>query len=814
MYKIFSKEEVYKNTLEYFKGDELASNVWIDKYCLKDKEGRYLELTPDDMHHRLAKEFVRIEEKYLNPLNEEEVYELLKEFKYFIPAGSPMFGMGNNSSIVSLSNCFFIGNYGDSYSSILRTDQEAIQLYKRRGGVGIDISHLRSKGSPVSNSAGSSTGAVSFMERYSNSARECGQGGRRAALIITMNINHPDIEDFITIKEDLTKITGANISVKVNDLYMQKLSESSNLLKWNKLIHQIWENAEPGILFWDTVKKESTSESYPQFAVQGVNPCSEITLSPFECCRLGHINLYSFVVNPFTNKAWFDFKKYIECIKKSYRLMDNLVDLDIEKINLIISKINNDPEDEETKLTELNLWKKILDKTIRGRRIGLGYTALADTLAALNMKYGSDSSLQLVHDITKTLAIISYETSIKLALERGCFPEWDISEIENSKDNFLNRIYNNLDEEYTELWKKAGRRNISSLTIAPTGSTSILAENCTSGIEPVYQLSYKRRRKLEKGDSKITFVDSKGDGWEEYVVLHPKFKNWWKQNWHHLIPSLFDLEDYKKLEDFNNEELNYIKLVSPYNKSTAYELNPIDKIKLIATAQKWIDCAISNTLNFKENITEEELSEAIILAWKMGLKGFSCYRENSRTGVLVSNKSQKSIKFVPHNAPKRPKELPCDIYTLTIHGQQYIVAIGMLEKKPYEVFAFKFNSKFNLKQGYIKKITKGRYDILTLNKETYSENITAEMSQVEEDKTRLISVSLRHGANIKFLVEQLLKTKGNGFQDFSKVVARCLKKYIVENEEVTGEVCPECGSKLKYVDGCVSCSSNCGYSKC
>ena len=785
---MYSESEVRESTLKYFSGDEMLTNIWIDKYCLKNTKGDYLEKSPLDMFGRLAKELSRIENKYQNPISYDEIYSLIKDFKYFILAGSPLFGIGNNDSIVSISNCFFLGNHGDSYSSILRTDQEAVQLYKRRGGVGIDISHLRPKNSPVTNSAGTSTGAVSFMERFSNSARETGQNGRRAALMISIDVNHPDVEDFITIKSDTSKITGANVSVKVDDNFMKAVDYARGLPLWQKLIHQTWNNAEPGLLYWSTIQKESPSDAYEDFKVQGVNPCSEIVLSDYECCRLGHMNLYSFVVNPFTDKAYFDYDSFKEKVAKSYRLMDNLVDLDIEKMDQILDKIEKDPEDASTKAIEKELWLNIKDKTIRGRRVGLGYTGMADAMAALGVKYGSKEGISFVGELTKQLALSTYKSSINLAKERGAFPEFNYhKEVDRP---FIDRIYNELDEEWKCSYGDYGRRNITSLTVAPTGTTSLMAGNISSGIEPVYQLSYKRRRKVNEDNPNKSFQDKKGDWWEEYEVLHSKYKEY--------IGISGDM--------YNTE--------SPYHGTTAYEITPEQKVRTIAAAQKWIDSAISNTLNFKENATEEEISDAAILAWKLGLKGFTCYRDNCRSGVLVSNNTKENTTFKTNNAPKRPKYVPCDIFTPTTHGQQYVVAVGIIENMPYEVFAFKFDGKFNLDKGYIKKVNRGRYDIVTLDKEVCSEDITSEMSQVEEDRTRLISWGLRHGGGIKFLVEQLGKAKGNGFQSFSRVIARTLKRYIKDNDAVSGATCDNCGSTdLVYKDGCQSCNS-CGNSLC
>jgi len=1140
---MYTLEEVKKKTLEYFGGDDLASNVWIDKYCLRDKEGNYLEDSPRMMYERLSAEFYKIENKYPNPLTYEEIYELISS-QIILPGGSLLYGIGNNYSISSLGNCFVIGNDADSYGGICTTDQEQVQLMKRRAGVGHDISHLRSKGSPTTNSAKTSSGIVPFMERYSNSTREVAQDGRRGALMLSIDIDHPQSEDFITAKDDTTKVTGANISVKVDDAFMQAVeldsfyplntNESFIPIKakdlWNKLVHQAWKSAEPGLLFWDKIKSESipscygkeweetstnpcvtgetliltdngyypiidlvdteinvwngkefsntvpkitginqkilkislsdgrtlkctpkhtwytwkgfskggisikkeakelqvgdklekynfpvvcygttvkTSIAYTQgfysgdgnknsqtiwlydekiklapylegvlrpsvfitptggkrqsfrltfknnsknwvpineysiksrldwlagvidsdgtatiegglqivsvnkkflskvqtlLSTLGVNSkickgstegfrtmpngkggykdfycqeanrilvsafemqnlvklglnthrvnftqyspnrdasrfvtvvsieqqeeledfvycfteekehkgifngiltgqCGEIPLCPYDSCRLLSVNLTKFVDNPFTDKAAFNWDRFKYVVYIAQKLMDDVIDLEEEKINRILNKIENDPEDEKIKAIEKDLWIKIKGKLLEGRRTGLSAIGLADTLAMLGYSYSG--GINFAESIYKNFAISAYKSSIDMAKDRGAFPIFDINKEVDLEDGqslnpFIDRIMNTINEEgewKVEDYINYGRRNIAILTIPPSGTISLLAR-ISSGIEPVYQLSYKRRRKVDPNHPNISFVDKNGDCWEEYEVFHPKYKEW-------LDSRVKIMEKYGETP-FDN----------PYHGSTAYELNPIDRVKMQGAIQKWIDHSISSTINLFKNTTEEQVSEIYLEAWKQDLKGITIYRDGSRDGVLYTDSSQKDTKFVTNNAPKRPKILAGEVFTPSIKGNEYIVIVGLFENKPYEVFACKNN--WNLKGHHhcdVIKKTKGRYDV-NIKDVLYIENITSEMSQIEEDKTRLISVSLRHGADIQFLVEQLNKAKSNGFQDFSKIVARTLKKYIKENAEVTGATCPNCGSKLKYVDGCESCLSDCGYSKC
>lgn len=805
---MYKESEVEKAALEYFKGDSLAANVWMDKYALK-KDGEYLELTPDDMYKRLAKEFSRIEQKYPNPLSYEETYELLKE-QTILPGGSLLYGIGNNYSISSLGNCFVIGNNADSYGGICATDQEQAQLMKMRAGVGHDISHLRPAESFVSNAAGTSTGAVSFMHRYSNTTREVAQNGRRGALMLTCNINHPDSIDFIKSKSNRTKITGANISVKVDDKFMEIIDNGfcgafpkrNPFDLWKELTHQAWDNAEPGVLFWDTIKRESIPSCYgTNWQEVSTNPCGEIPLCPYDSCRLLSINLTKIVDNPFTDKAKINWGKLKDYAYKAQKLMDDVVDLEEEKINKILEKIENDPEPEEIKAIEKNLWIKIKSKLLEGRRTGLSGIGLADTLAACNISYSN--GIILAEEIYKQLAISAYKSSIDMAKDRGAFPIWDVRlEIDQP---FLNRVYSEFNWSFEEFesYGKYGRRNISLLTIPPSGSISLLA-GISSGIEPVYQLSYKRRRKVDKGHPNVSFVDKNGDCWEEYEVLHPKLKTWFETNVHDIT-----LEQMIQEPDLWRDTMKD----SPYKHSTAYELNPIDRVKMQGTIQKWVDHSISSTINLPKKATEEDVNNIYLTAWKEGLKGITIYREGSRDGVLISNEDKKEV-FNQTTAPKRPKVLRGQVFTPTANGNDYIVVVGLYDDKPYEVFAAR--NSWNLKGSWecdIIKKARGKYDV-NIKDKLYIENITSEMSQIEEDRTRLISVSLRHGADIRFLVEQLNKTKGKGFQDFSKVVARTLKRYIKDNDKVTGTTCENCGSTdLVYKDGCIECNS-CGTSKC
>lgn len=813
---MYTLEEVKKATLEYFGGDDLTSNVWIDKYCLKGNEGELLEDSPDMMYKRLAKEFSRIEQKYPNPISYDEILEKLSSWS-IIPGGSLLYGIGNDFAISSLGNCFVIGNNADSYGGICTLDQEQVQLMKRRAGVGHDISHLRAKGVPTTNSAKTSSGIVPFMERYSNSTREVAQDGRRGALMLSCDIEHPQAEDFITAKDDTTKVTGANISVKVSDEFMGralKMGAHKEMGLWRKLVYQAWKSAEPGLLFWDKIKSESIPSCYgPDWQEVSTNPCGEIPLCPYDSCRLLSINLTKYVLNPFTKDAIMDWESFERDCYIAQKLMDDVIDLEEEKINKILKKIEDDPEDEQIKAIEKNLWLKIKEKLLQGRRTGLSGIGLADTLAMLNISYSS--GIDMAESIYKTLAISAYKSSIDMAKDRGVFPIWDFN-VDNDNP-FLKRIYEQLKDDDWFQCQATGRRNIALLTIPPSGTISLLA-GLSSGIEPVYQLSYKRRRKVEPNHPNVSFTDKNGDCWEEYNVVHPKIILWYQE----LLNKEVDegIEDYTVeqskflLNKRTNEQLEELFKKSPYHGSTAYELNPLDRVKMQGVIQKWVDHSISSTINLPEAATKEDVSKIYLEAWKQGLKGITIYREGSRDGVLYTDKTKDNTTFKTNNAPKRPKVLAGQVFTPTTHGNEYIVIVGLMDGKPYEVFACK--NTWNLKGTYdcsIIKKSRGRYDV-DIKDKLLIEDITSEMSQIEEDKTRLISVSLRHGADIKFLVEQLNKAKGNGFQAFSKVVARTLKRYIKDEEKVTGATCDSCGSdRLIYKDGCVECES-CGIQHC
>jgi ribonucleoside-diphosphate reductase alpha chain len=771
-----NREEVLKSATDWFKGrsngdESLRANVWVDKYCLRDNTGNYLEATPDDMFHRLAKEFAKIESKYPNPLFEEEIYELFKDFRYVIPGGSMLYGIGNKFSYSSLGNCFVIGDETDSYGSILKIDEEQAQLMKRRGGVGHDLSHLRPAGSLVTNAAGTSTGPVSFMDRYSNTTREVAQGGRRGALMLTMNIDHPDIIDFIKSKDDLSKITGANISIKVNDLFMEAVENNNPaaIKIWAPLIHQAWKSAEPGVLFWDTITKNCPANKYPEFHPVSTNPCGEIPLCPYDTCRLMAINLFSFVKDPFTSDAMFDFSKFEEVVTMAQILMDDAVDLEEQKIKKILGKIERDHTTADTKLREQQLWYKILDKLVKGRRTGLSAIGLADCFAALNLKYASEKSIIFADTLYSEFHKAAYNASELLATERGPFPIWDSS---------IDPI---------------ARRNIALLTIPPSGSLSILA-GISSGIEPVFNLSYTRRRKVEQSDN-VVYVDKQGDKWEEYIVWHPVYKNFMDS-----IPKGSVREN-------------------PYYQSTANEIRPYDRIKLQATIQKHIDHSISSTINLPKETTEQQISEIYLTAWRLGCKGITIYREGCRDGILI-NKDEKKTEFKQHDAPKRPVKLDAHIKTVSVQGKKYSVLVGLLDEKPYEVFVLEgekysdaklwLNAKDSFLYTGIVKESSGKYYLNTrTSKDDYiTECLTNEQATI----TRLVSTALRHGTDIKFIVEQLNKTQGD-LTSFTKAIARVLKQYIINGSHLKGSICENCGSKLVVENGCEICKS-CGQTKC
>lgn len=831
---MYIPEEVERSTMEYFSGDKLATKVWMEKYALRNSKGEFLELNPAEMHERLVKEFLRIERSYPSPLSEDRIRALLTHFRFFIPGGSIMFGVGNEYSFSSLGNCFVIGNEADSYGGIFYTDQEQVQLMKRRGGVGHDISHLRSKNSLVSNSAKSSTGAVSFMPRFSNSTREVAQDGRRGALMLSIMINHPDVVDFITSKDDLTKITGANISVKITDEFMYCVEndlpysllfptepttdevQTEVVIKardlWNKIIHQAWKTAEPGVLFWDQVVRESPADCYPQFKSKSTNPCGEVPLSPYDSCRLGSMNVYSYVIAPFTEEARFDYNALLLASYDAQKLMDDVVDLEIEKVDKILRKIESDKESQEIKAVEKQLWLKIRKSLVDGRRTGLGLLGLADAGAALGLRYGSKEFLDFAEKVTQCISEASYSSSILMAVERGCFPIWDYNT--ESENPFIDRVVfgqllHKIGGKILNAYQKAGRRNIANLSIAPTGTLAILAQ-VSSGIEPVFSPFYRRKRKVLNDDA-YTSVDATGDKWFEYNVLHPKFKEWIILQGKKLTTD-FEIID-ETIEHLTEEQLKELVKESPYAGSTANEIDPISKVVMQGRIQKWIDHSISVTHNLPSTVTEEEVSKIYFEAWRNGCKGVTIYRDGSRDGVLTT-KETKTVEFKQHDAPKRPRELECDVFTLNVKNQQFLVVVGLMEGKPYEVFAVKHAGEVVIKHGFVRKAARGVYNVYNSDKSLIIKDITSNMSQVEESTTRLISWGLRHGAGITFLVEQLSKVEGNGFQDFSRVIIRVLKKYIKDGVKPTGHVCENCGSTdLEYRDGCLTCM-NCGSSKC
>ncbi len=836
--KGYSYDEVSKSALKYFNGDELAANVWINKYALKDSQGNIYELTPDDMHRRLAKELARIENKYPNPMRESEIYALLKEFKYVVPQGGPMSGIGNNFQVASLSNCFVIGGgEADSYGGIMKTDEEQVQLMKRRGGVGHDLSHIRPSGSPVMNSAITSTGIVPFMERFSNSTREVAQDGRRGALMLTISIRHPDAEKFIDAKLDGTKVTGANVSVRVDDAFMEAAIKGSSYAQqfpvdskdpkvvkkmdaaalWKKIIHNAWKSAEPGVIFWDTIIRESLPDCYADlgFKTISTNPCGEIPLCPYDSCRLVAINLYSYVENPFTKDATFNFELFRKHVAMAQRIMDDVVDLELEKIEQILNKIGTDPEDEEIKLTERNLWLKIREKCIEGRRTGLGITAEGDMLAALGLTYGTDKALNFSENVHKTLALAAYGSSVEMAKERGAFKVYDAAR--EKKNPFLLRLKNEDEELYKDM-QKYGRRNIALLTIAPTGTTSLMTQT-TSGIEPVFMVSYKRRRKVNPNDKnvRIDFVDGVGDSWEEYRVFHHKFITWLENNGY----------DPDEVAGMDEQALNNIIKKSPYHKATANDVDWVNKVKMQGAIQKWVDHSISVTVNVPENVTEELVADIYVTGWKSGCKGITVYREGSRSGVLVADTKKEESEFTETRAPKRPKVLEADVVRFMNNHEKWIAVIGLYKGRPYEIFTGKAENSFSLpafvNKGWVLKNKNGngktRYDFQYADSDGY--NVTIEGLSRSFDKefwnyAKLISGVLRHGMPVQYAIDMVehLNLNDESLNTWKNGVVRALKKYISGDVEPKDKTCPQCGQEsLVYSEGCLTCKS-CGHSKC
>lgn len=811
-------DEALKESLEYFNGDDLAAQVFLKKYALQTPDGVYVEKTPDDMHRRLAKEFARIEAKYENPLSEDKIYGYLKDFKYIVPQGSPMAGVGNPYQIMSLSNCFVIESPYDSYGGILKTDQEQAQLMKRRGGVGFDISTIRPKGLLTANAAKTTDGIGLFMERYSNTCREVAQGGRRGALMLTISVHHPEIRTFVNIKRDLGKVTGANISVRLSDEFMLAVKEDKNVeLRWpvdekenptvrgsvnaRQLWHEIIESAhasaEPGLLFWDTVKNWSPADAYRKlgFGTVSTNPCGEITLSPYDSCRLLLVNVVSFVKEPFTSKAEIDWKLFAEVVQAAQRMMDDIIDLELECIDKILDKIEKDPEPDDVKTLEKALWNKIKQSAVNGRRTGLGVTAIGDAFAALNVRYGSDESIKLMDEIYKNLAVNSYRSSVQMAKERGSFPVYDY-ELEQNHP-FINRIMDQ-DPELRKEWEKWGRRNIANTTTAPAGSVSVLTQT-TSGIEPAYLLSYTRRRKINPDDTtaRVDFVDNLGDKWQEYNVYHHWFKKWMEVT-----------------GKSNPEE-------SPYHGATSNDIDWTNKVRAQAAAQKWICHSISNTTNVPEDTTIETIKEIYMTGWETGCKGVTVYRDKSRSGVLVSKSTpREDKKFLENHAPKRPEILPCDIYHVQVKGEKWNFFVGLYEDKPYEIFAGRakhIHLPKSRKEGIIKK--NGFYNLYTgegENELKIEDLATVFENPTESAFTRTVSLALRHGVPIQYLVEQIEKgaDKENDMFSLAKGLMRILKRYIKDGTKPSAKKCPECNSsELAYQEGCLTCKS-CGYSKC
>ncbi|MFW6225441.1 MAG: adenosylcobalamin-dependent ribonucleoside-diphosphate reductase [bacterium] len=839
--KSYSRNEVFKKSLEYFKRDTLSADVWINKYSLKDSEGNIYELTPNDMHDRIASELNRIENKYPNPLSKEKIFDLIKDFKYIIPQGSPMAGIGNDLQTTSLSNCFVIGNYSDSYGGIMLTDQEQAQLMKRRGGVGHDLSHIRPKGSPVKNSALTSTGVVPFMERFSNTTREVAQDGRRGALMLSISVKHPDAEDFIDAKMTEGKVTGANISVKLTDEFMECVRDKKPFIQqypidsdnpvftkeidanklWNKIVYNAWKSAEPGLMFWDNITREAIPDCYKEHGFQTVstNPCGEIPLNQYDSCRLLAMNLYSYVENPFTENAKFNWELFEEHAVYAQRFMDDIVDLEIEKIDKILEKIKRDPEPNHIKVIEVDLWEKIKEKAIQGRRTGLGITSEGDMLAALGIIYGSDESIELSTKVHKTLAVSAYKSSIIMAKERGSFEVFDF---QKEKDNpFVKRILNELSDDYINMWKETGRRNIALLTIAPTGSVSLMSQT-TSGIEPVFLPVYTRRRKINPNDknSKVSFVDEVGDSWEEYNVFHPKFKVWAELNGYNVS----DLEKAKP------SEIEKIVKLSPYYKSTSNDVDWVSKVKLQGSVQKWVDHSISVTVNLPNEVSEEIVGKVYKTGWEVGCKGITVYRDGSRSGVLISSsKDKKTNVFNENHAPKRPDLLPCDVYRFQNKGEKWIGFMGLLDNRPYEIFTGlqeSVNIPNNIITGHILKVKnaetdgKSRYDFVYIDKDGYKQEfrgLSRAFNREYWNTGRLISGILRHGMpipNVLQLIDKLNFDNEDSISSWKSGVKRTLKKYIKEGTLVKGETCDNCGStNIIYKEGCMTCM-DCQTSKC
>lgn len=838
---VYTYDQAYEATLKYFGGDELAARVWVSKYALKDSYGNIYELTPDDMHHRIAGEIARIEQKYPHPMSHDEIFSYLKDFRYIVPQGSPMSGIGNDYQVGSLSNCFVIGLDGapDSYGGVIRIDEEQVQLMKRRGGVGHDLSHIRPKGTPVKNSALTSTGLVPFMERYSNSTREVAQDGRRGALMLTVSIKHPDSEAFIDAKLTEGKITGANVSVRIDDAFMKAATEGTTYTQqypvdaatpsitkeidaralWNKIIHNAWKSAEPGVLFWDTISREAVPDCYADlgFRTISTNPCGEIPLCPYDSCRLLAVNLYSYVKNPFTDQAEFDYELFDNHIAKAQRIMDDIIDLEMEKIDRILEKIDSDPETEEVKAAERNLWNKIKTKTLKGRRTGVGTTAEGDMLAAMGLKYGTEEATAFSEDIHRRLALAAYRSSVQMAQERGAF---EIYDADREKDNpYINRLREQ-DPELYELMRKHGRRNIACLTIAPTGTTSLMTRT-TSGIEPVFLPVYKRRRKVNPNDTdvRVDFVDESGDAFEEYIVYHPKFVDWMKIN------------DIEVKQDYTEEELAALVARSPYAGATSNDVDWMEKVKMQGRVQRWVDHSISVTINLPADVSEELVNNLYVEAWRSGCKGCTVYRDGSRAGVLVA--IEKKPAEVPHSERphviKRPIELEADVVRFQNNKEKWIAFVGLIDGNPYEIFTGLADDEDGLflpKSVTHGKIIKAvdaegnkRYDFQFVNKRGYKttiEGLSDKFNPEYWNYAKLISGVLRYGMPIDQVLKLVggLELNSQSINTWKMGVERALKKYLPNGTKASGQRCPNCGQEtLIYQEGCLICTS-CGTSKC
>ena len=852
--KTYTYDEAYKASLEYFAGDELAARVWVSKYAMKDSFGNIYEQSPEGMHWRLAREIARIENKYPNPMSEREVFDLLDHFRYIIPAGSPMTGIGNDHQIASLSNCFVIGieGDGDSYGAIMRLDEEQVQLMKRRGGVGHDLSQIRPKGSPVANSALTSTGLVPFMERYSNSTREVAQDGRRGALMLSVSIKHPDSEAFIDAKMTEGKVTGANVSVKIDDEFMQAAVEDKPYTQqfpidsdnpivkkdisakqlWEKIVHNAWKSAEPGVLFWDTILRESIPDCYADLGFQTVstNPCGEIPLCPYDSCRLLAINLYAYIKNPFTPEASFDFDLFKEHVAKAQRIMDDIVDLELEKIDLIMDKISHDPQSDDIKHAEYHLWEKIKDKSSKGRRTGVGITAEGDMLAAMGLRYGTEEATTFSVDVHRTLALTAYASSVKMAQERGAFAIFDA---EREKNNpFLLRIKEADPQLYSDIMTY-GRRNIACLTIAPTGTTSLMTQT-TSGIEPVFMPVYKRRRKVNPNDADVhvDFVDEVGDSFEEYIVYHKKFLEWMRVN---------GIDTEKR---YTQEEIDELVARSPYYKATANDVDWLMKVRMQGAIQKWVDHSISVTVNLPNNVDEALVNRLYVEAWRSGCKGCTIYRDGSRSGVMIAvSKKDKKKKAAAQPAndkvtalanvlavtETRPRELECDVVRFQNNREKWVAFVGLLDGYPYEIFTGLQDDEEGI--ALPKTITKGRiikqvnpdgtkrYDFQFENKRGYKttvEGLSEKFNPEYWNYAKLISGVLRYRMPIDHVIKLVgsLQLNDQSINTWKNGVERALKKYIVDGTAAKGQVCPVCGQEtLVYQEGCLICK-NCGASRC